>query len=101
MHFRYIPFYCPTLHFSPVERACAGCSGVGLVWRSGAAVLPPLLCFLFFFLLLCFLVVLYLFSLVACYALLLLLFSRSCSVLDNIPLWRTLRVSPIERACKV
>ena len=49
------------------ERACAGCWGVGWVWRVGSAVLPlPLRFFPFFP---CFLVVLYLSSFVACYVL--------------------------------
>ena len=69
MHIVYIPLYFfDRAFFTCRERACAGRWGVGLVWWAGAAVLPLLLWFFFPFPL-CFLVVLYLFSLVACCAL--------------------------------
>ena len=49
MHIVFIPLYFPSVHFSPVDRACAGRWGVCWVCWAGAAVSPLLSWFLFFF----------------------------------------------------
>ena len=100
MHIVYIPLYFFKREFFPCrDRACAGRSGVGLVWQAGAAVLPlPLWCS-FFFPRVFLLSFTYLVSLRVMHCFFFFLLFRS--VFDNIPLCRTLRVSPIERAWKV